>query len=109
MSFGILFILIVFIAFFVYLLSILNDDPNTIQGKIKLFFLVIAKYLKSRIRGAMKNKFFCFYFIYCALVHFIHNYTIPNILKKKYGIEQLKNNTMYYILFFFYDIMCNFN
>ena len=93
-------ILIGFLSF-VFLIVIIKDNPNTIQGKIKLFFIDVGNYIISRIKDAMKNKFFFVYFIYCVLIHLMYNYILPNILKEEYDIEQVKNDKMYYILFIF--------
>lgn len=96
-----MYIILLGFLFFVFLILIIKDNPNTILGKIKLFFLDIGNYVKSRIKNAMRNKFFFIYFIYCVLVHLIHNYFIPNILKGKYDIEQMRNDKLYYFLFIF--------
>jgi len=84
----------------IFLLIYVKDDPNTIQGNIKIFFQDIAQYLKFRIMNAMKNKFIFLYFIYCLFIHIIYIYILSNKFNERNNIEQEKSDNLYYILFY---------
>lgn len=83
----------------IWLLVYAKEDPKTIHGKLKIFFVDIAQYLKYRIIKVMENKFFLIYFLYCLSIHIIYIYYLPNI---QYNNENdlEKYDIIYFILFY---------
>ena len=82
------------------ILYFVKDDPNTVLGKIKLFFFDVGEFLKSRFKNIMNNKFSFYYLIYCLLIHFTYNYILPNIYPDEEADEEKKNDIIYYFLFY---------
>ena len=86
----------------VWLLIYVKDDPKTIQGKFKIFFVDVAQYLKLRIINIMKNKVFFLYFFYCLIIHIIYIYYLSNnkFVENENEKYNNKKDIIYFILFY---------
>ena len=81
----------------IWILKYVEENPNTIQGKMKIFLVDIAEYLKYRFLKTIKNIIFFLYFFYCLLIHIFYIYFLPT---------KNDNNNFFYFILFFSMILC---
>ena len=80
-----------------WILKYIEENPNTILGKMKIFLVDIAEYLNSRFLKTIKNIIFILYFFYCLLIHIFYICFLPT---------KNDNNNFFYFILFFSMILC---